>query len=80
MTPLDTQQVILDWAWMVIITGPIKVRPMPIMMVWALTMVPLRLSVQPPMTAVVFGVQRSIPMPNLVEPCLHPLIHTNQAI
>jgi hypothetical protein len=27
MIPLDTQQEILAWAWMVIIIGPIRVRP-----------------------------------------------------
>ena len=48
----------------------------------ASTTVPLWLSVQPPMTAVVFGVIRIIPIALIdqAEPCLHPLIHTNQAI
>ena len=56
MIPLDTQQEILAWAWMVTIIGPIRVRPMPIMMVWVLTMVLLQLSVQPPMIVAAFGV------------------------
>ena len=56
MTPLDTQQEILAWAWMVIIIGLIRVQPMQIMMVWVLTMVLLQLSVQPPMIVAAFGV------------------------
>ena len=55
MIRLDIQQEILAWAWMVIIIGPIKVRPMQIMMVWASITGLLQLNVQPLMIAAAFG-------------------------
>ena len=73
----DIQLEILAWAWMVIIIGPIKVQPMQIMMVWVLTMVLLRLSVQPLTIVAAFGV---ITLINLAVPWLHLLILTSQVI
>ena len=61
----DTQQEILAWAWMATIIGPIRVRPMPIMIVWVLIMVLLQLSAQPPMIVAAFGVIAPI---NLAAP------------
>ena len=61
----DIQLEILAWAWMVIIIGPIKVRPMPITMAWGLITGLQPLSVQPLMIAAAFGVITPI---NLAAP------------